>query len=218
MTSDESFGQAVVASLGPKGQWRLICKYTPSWRPPGAKTGAITVIGKNLLMMWVSGEGSNRPSRPWGNNFATASVPSLQVASGKPGMLVFSAQIVHYGQNSEFPGGFVKVVLVVSLLLIVLAGCSPVRGQLSAWQGARLGDLIAQVGPPSAVSSDETGTKYYHWYEDRGEVYTYSGQVSLRCERTFGVNAQEIIMSWRWSGNCLALPDSPWQRNTSSAE
>ncbi|WP_298435248.1 hypothetical protein [Geobacter sp.] len=111
-----------------------------------------------------------------------------------------------------------KSTLAFSLLLIVLAGCSPVPGQLSAWQGARLGELIAQVGPPSAVSTDNEGTKYYHWYEDRGEVYAYGGQVNLRCERTFGVNAGEIITSWSWSGNCLALPDSPWQRNPAGTE
>lgn len=105
-----------------------------------------------------------------------------------------------------------KHLLFFSVLLLLMAGCSPVRGQLSAWQGAKLDELISRVGPPSSVSSDESGNKYYHWYEDRGNVYTYGGQVHLSCERTFGVDSREVIIDWRWGGNCLALLDSPWQR------
>ncbi len=71
---------------------------------------------------------------------------------------------------------------------------------------------MAQAGPPSSVSTDMAGNKFYHWLEDRGGVYTYSGPVNLKCERVFGVDDQEVIRSFAWGGNCLALPDSPWQR------
>ncbi|RNC68624.1 MAG: hypothetical protein ED859_09935 [Desulfuromonadales bacterium] len=99
------------------------------------------------------------------------------------------------------------------LLLLLPTGCSPVREQLVAWQGARLDELIDRVGPPSSVSSDIAGNKLYHWYEDRGRVYTYGGQVGLSCERTFGVDSRELITTITWTGNCIAVPDSPWQRN-----
>ncbi len=90
--------------------------------------------------------------------------------------------------------------------VMVVAGCSPVREQLNAWQGARLDQLIEQAGPPSSVSADMAGNRFYHWHEDRGGVYTYSGPVNLKCERVFGVDDQEIITSFTWSGNCVASP------------
>lgn len=99
-----------------------------------------------------------------------------------------------------------------------MVGCSPVRGQLSDWQGARLDELMGQAGPPSSVSADMAGNKYYHWLEDRGGVYTYNGPVNLKCERIFGVDEREVITSFAWDGNCLALPDSPWQRISQSRQ
>lgn len=103
-------------------------------------------------------------------------------------------------------------------VLLVAVGCSPVRGQLSDWQGARLDELMAQAGPPSSVSTDMAGNRFFHWLEDRGGVYTYSGPVNLKCERVFGVDDRERITSFSWDGNCLALPDSPWQRTIRGKE
>jgi len=96
---------------------------------------------------------------------------------------------------------------------VILAGCSPVRQQLGAWQGAKIDDLIAQVGPPSAVSVEMDGVRYFSWYEDRGAAYTYGGLVKLNCERTFGVDKDETITTWSWTGQCLAVDDAPWQRD-----
>lgn len=56
------------------------------------------------------------------------------------------------------------------------------------------------------------GNRFFHWLEDRGGVYTYSGPVNLKCERIFTVDDREVITASAWNGNCLALPDSPWQR------
>lgn len=106
----------------------------------------------------------------------------------------------------------VKYLRMVLPLVLIVAGCSPVRQQLSSWQGASLDELVEQVGPPSSVSDDMSGNKFYHWQEDRGDVYTYIGRVNLKCERTFGVDGREIITSFDWEGTCLATPDSPWQR------
>lgn len=96
--------------------------------------------------------------------------------------------------------------------VLFLVGCSPVRQQLNAWEGAKLEELIERVGPPSTVSADASGNKFYHWYEDRGGVYTYGGPINLNCERIVGVDAGETIDSITWSGNCIAPTDSPWQR------
>lgn len=100
------------------------------------------------------------------------------------------------------------------VVALFLAGCSPVRQQLNAWQGANLEELIDRVGPPSTVSTDASGNKFYHWYEDRGGVYTYGGPVNLNCERIVGVDSRETIDSITWSGNCIAAPDSPWERTS----
>lgn len=105
-----------------------------------------------------------------------------------------------------------KFLLFLLPAILVAAGCSPVRGQLGDWQGAQLDELIAQAGPPSSVSTDIAGNRFFHWLEDRGEVYTYSGPVNLKCERIFTVDDREVITAFAWNGNCLALPDSPWQR------
>jgi len=107
----------------------------------------------------------------------------------------------------------VKLILLIMSAVLCLAGCSPVGGQLNQWHGARLDELISQAGPPSSVSTDVSGIKLFHWLEDRGEVYTYIGPVKLKCERIFGVDDREVITSIDWKGNCLALPDSPWQRS-----
>ncbi|GLI38866.1 hypothetical protein KI811_05595 [Geobacter hydrogenophilus] len=111
-----------------------------------------------------------------------------------------------------------KSLLLLLPAVLAVVGCSPVRGQLSDWQGARLDELMEQAGPPSSVSADMAGNKYYHWLEDRGGVYTYNGPVNLKCERIFGVDEREVITSFAWDGNCLALPDSPWQRISQSRQ
>lgn len=111
-----------------------------------------------------------------------------------------------------------KSILLILPAVLCLAGCSPVGGQLKQWHGARLDELIAQAGPPSSVSTDPSGVKQFHWLEDRGGVYTYIGPVNLKCERIFGVDDQEVITSIDWNGNCLALPDSPWQRRPQGLE
>jgi hypothetical protein len=106
----------------------------------------------------------------------------------------------------------VKYCLVILASLTIIAGCSPVGSQMRAWKGAPLDELMARVGAPSSVSADMGGYRLYHWYEDRGAVYTYGGMVNLNCDRIIGVDADEVIISVDWKGNCIAPADSPWER------
>lgn len=145
--------------------------------------------------------------------------PKYSRGSTHSDALVFSIRFVHYGADLHHRRRCpVKTIRALPVLFLFLAGCSPVREQLNAWHGARLDELISQAGPPSSVSSDLAGNKFYHWLEDRGKVYTYGGMVSLSCQRIFGVDDREIITSVTWSGNCTAAPDSPWQHQKKSGE
>ncbi|BEH10340.1 lipoprotein [Geobacter sulfurreducens subsp. ethanolicus] len=115
--------------------------------------------------------------------------------------------------TSLWCGWNVKYFLIILTSLAVLWGCSPVGTQMRAWKGAPLNELIIRVGAPSSVSADMGGYRLYHWYEDRGAVYTYGGMVNLSCDRTIGVDDDDFIISVDWRGNCIAPVDSPWARS-----
>lgn len=126
--------------------------------------------------------------------------------------LVFFRFLLHIIGKLSLKGRIVKLKITLFFLLIICAGCSPIREEMSSWKGAKLDDLIARMGPPSSVSTVQDGIRYYSWFEDRGAAYTYDGLTPLSCNRTFGADEKETIVSWKWSGSCVASPDSKWHR------
>lgn len=88
----------------------------------------------------------------------------------------------------------------------------PIQNEMSSWKGAPIDELLAQVGPPTYVRAVGVA-KTYEWEEDNGGTYTYGGAVQLLCTRVFGVDENDRIASWSWTGaGCSASPNGRWMR------
>jgi uncharacterized lipoprotein YehR (DUF1307 family) len=89
-----------------------------------------------------------------------------------------------------------KSILIPSIAIGILTGCTTLDTVMDSWEGSSIDDLTASWGAPSSRMRRTDGGYTYTWSSIRSNEYGVS-----ECRKTFVSNAEGIIIKTTYS-NC----------------
>lgn len=81
------------------------------------------------------------------------------------------------------------------------------NAKMRSWMGHNIRDVIAAWGPPTSQSVDEAGGTYqWEWVGNTRAETGWGARnpelVTDVCRQWFTVDANRVIVAWRWRGRC----------------
>jgi len=89
--------------------------------------------------------------------------------------------------------------LLISLISLVLFGCTTTKSVMKSWVGHPIDDVVAAWGAPDSRMARTDGGAVYTWITVSGNQYGVQ-----QCRQSFTTNAESVVTGWSYN-NCPRL-------------